>query len=270
VDDILKKILVTKHEEIAKKKKSLPLSEVKILAQSKTKTRDFLEQIKKSAQQNIPAVIAEIKRASPSKGIIREHFDPIEIALSYEKNGATCLSILTDSQYFQGSDKFIAQVKDQVNLPILRKDFIIDPYQVYEAKILGADCILLIVAALKVEKLAKLFDLAKTLELDVLVEVHDITELEQALKLNLEMVGINNRNLKTFETSLTTTIDLLYSIPSGVTIVTESGIKNSEDISLMRANNVNCFLVGETFMRAEDPGKALKELFYRDQGKSGS
>ena len=262
MDDILKKILATKHEEIAEKMQSLPLSEMRIRAQSQTETRDFLAQIRKSASQNTPAVIAEIKRASPSKGIIREHFDPIEIALSYERHGATCLSILTDSQYFQGSDNFIAQVKEQVNLPILRKDFIIDPYQVYEAKILGADCILLIVAALKVDKLAELFDLATTLELDVLVEVHDFTELEQALKLNIEMVGINNRNLKTFETSLTTTIDLLYNIPSSVTVVTESGIKNSEDISLMRANNVNCFLVGEAFMRAEDPGIALKELFY--------
>ena len=195
--------------------------------------------------------------------MIRNQFDPVEIALSYERNGAACLSILTDQQYFQGSDAFIRIVKDRVTLPILRKDFIIDSYQVYEAKTLGADCILLIVAALTIDQLKQLSDLAKALELDVLVEVHDMTELEIALKLDIGLVGINNRNLKTFETTLKTTIDLIRSVPSGVTVVTESGIKTSDDVALMLANQVNCFLVGEAFMKSDDPGEALKQLFFQ-------
>jgi len=268
MDDILKKILATKHKEIAEKKKSLPLATIKTLAQSKAESRGFVEHLKKTANQNSNAVIAEIKRASPSKGIIREHFDPVDIALTYERHGATCLSILTDTQYFHGSDDFIAEVKERVNLPILRKDFIVDPYQIHEAKALGADCILLIVAALKTDQMVELFELAKAIGLDVLVEVHDRIELEQTQRLNLELIGINNRNLKTFETSLSTTIDLLASVPSSATIVTESGIKNSEDVSFMNANNVNCFLVGEAFMRADDPGKALKELFFPEKKRS--
>ena len=195
--------------------------------------------------------------------MIRNQFDPVEIALSYERNGAACLSILTDQQYFHGSDAFIRIVKDRVTLPILRKDFIIDSYQVYEAKTLGADCILLIVAALTIDQLKQLSDLAKALELDVLVEVHDMTELEIALKLDIGLVGINNRNLKTFETTLKTTIELIRSIPSEVTVVTESGIKTSDDVALMLANRVNCFLVGEAFMKSDDPGEALKQLFFQ-------
>ena len=263
MEDILQKILKTKRHEISEKQRSSPLSKLKQLAEAEDKPRAFIEQLRKTANKNQNAVIAEIKKASPSKGVIRNQFDPVEIALSYERNGAACLSILTDQQYFQGSDAFIRIVKDRVTLPILRKDFIIDSYQVYEAKTLGADCILLIVAALTIDQLKQLSDLAKALELDVLVEVHDMTELEIALKLDIGLVGINNRNLKTFETTLKTTIELIKSIPSGVTVVTESGIKTSDDVALMLANQVNCFLVGEAFMKSDDPGEALKQLFFQ-------
>ena len=263
MEDILQKILKTKRHEIAEKQRSSPLSKLKQLAEAEDKPRAFVEQLRKTANKKQNAVIAEIKKASPSKGVIRNQFDPVEIALSYERNGAACLSILTDQQFFQGSDAFIGMVKDHVSLPILRKDFIIDSYQVYEAKTLGADCILLIVAALTIDQLKQLSDLAKALELDVLVEVHDMTELEIALKLDIGLVGINNRNLKTFETTLNTTIELIKSIPSGVTVVTESGIKTSDDVALMLANQVNCFLVGEAFMKSDDPGEALKQLFFQ-------
>ena len=263
MEDILQKILKTKRHEIAEKQRSSPLSKLKQLAEAEDKPRAFVEQLRKTANKKQNAVIAEIKKASPSKGVIRNQFDPVEIALSYERNGAACLSILTDQQYFQGSDAFIRIVKDRVTLPILRKDFIIDSYQVYEAKTLGADCILLIVAALTIDQLKQLSDLAKALELDVLVEVHDMTELEIALKLDIGLVGINNRNLRTFETTLKTTIELISSIPSGVTVVTESGIKTSDDVALMLANQVNCFLVGEAFMKSDDPGEALKQLFFQ-------
>ena len=263
MEDILQKILKTKRHEIAEKQKSSSLSKLKQLAEAEDKPRAFVEQLRKTANKKQNAVIAEIKKASPSKGVIRNQFDPVEIALSYERNGAACLSILTDQQYFHGSDAFIRIVKDRVTLPILRKDFIIDSYQVYEAKTLGADCILLIVAALTIDQLKQLSDLAKALELDVLVEVHDMTELEIALKLDIGLVGINNRNLKTFETTLKTTIELIRSIPSEVTVVTESGIKTSDDVALMLANQVNCFLVGEAFMKSDDPGEALKQLFFQ-------
>ena len=263
MEDILQKILKTKRHEISEKQRSSPLSKLKQLAEAEDKPRAFIEQLRKTANKKRNAVIAEIKKASPSKGVIRNQFDPVEIALSYERNGAACLSILTDRQYFQGSDAFIRAVKDRVTLPILRKDFIIDSYQVYEAKTLGADCILLIVAALTIDQLKQLSDLAKALELDVLVEVHDMTELEIALKLDIGLVGINNRNLRTFETTLKTTIELIRSIPSGVTVVTESGIKTSDDVALMLANQVNCFLVGEAFMKSDDPGEALKQLFFQ-------
>ena len=263
MEDILQKILKTKRHEISEKQRSSPLSKLKQLAEAEDKPRAFLEQLRKTTNKKQNAVVAEIKKASPSKGVIRNQFDPVDIALSYERNGAACLSILTDQQYFQGSDAFIRIVKDRVTLPILRKDFIIDSYQVYEAKTLGADCILLIVAALTIDQLKQLSDLAKALELDVLVEVHDMAELEIALKLDIGLVGINNRNLKTFETTLKTTIELIRSIPSEVTVVTESGIKTSDDVALMLANQVNCFLVGEAFMKSDDPGEALKQLFFQ-------
>ena len=262
MSDILKQILLTKREEIEAKRHSVSLLKQEAAAKSQAKPRSFSDALTSAANQNQIAVIAEIKKASPSQGIIRPVFDPVQIAQSYEEHGATCLSILTDSQYFQGSDEFIAQVKEQVQLPIRRKDFVIDPYQVYEAKAIGADCILLIVAALEKEMLKDLFELAQSLRLDVLVEVHDEIELHKALELDLNLIGINNRNLKTFETNLSTTIELLQHIPSEITVVTESGIRSKEDIALMQNNQVHCFLVGETFMRSEVPGEALKSLFY--------
>jgi indole-3-glycerol phosphate synthase len=208
-----------------------------------------------------PAVIAEIKKASPSKGIIRANFDPVEIAKSYAEAGATCLSVLTDIDFFQGFDAYLVDARNACDLPVIRKDFIVDAYQVYEARVMGADCILLIVAALDDAKLTELSDLAAELGLDVLVEVHDEAELERALKLPNKLVGINNRNLRTFETSLDTTLSMLDKIPDDRLVVTESGIHTPEDIKLMRDNNVNCFLVGEAFMVAEDPGEKLRELF---------
>jgi indole-3-glycerol phosphate synthase len=206
-------------------------------------------------------VIAEIKKASPSKGIIRQNFDPVLIAQSYEKGGAACLSVLTDRDYFQGHPDFIKQVKSSSTLPVLRKDFIIDPYQIFESRALGADCILLIVAALDLEKMKELESIANDLGMAVLVESHNQLELDAALELNTPLMGINNRNLKTFEVSLKTSIDLVKSIKDRIPI-TESGIFNHEDVKLMNDNHINTFLVGEAFMRQDEPGEALKELFY--------
>ena len=262
MSDILEKILSTKREEIMQRKQKLSLSDQKRLGESQDEPRDFVNALKSAAINSRAGVIAEIKKASPSQGIIRENFDPVSIAKSYEQHGAACLSVLTDSQYFQGSDDFISLVKAHVGLPVLRKDFTIDPYQVYEARAIGADCILLIVAALDTKMLRELFELARSLKLGVLVEVHNRAELQEALELDLTLVGINNRNLKTFETSLETTTELLEHIPQSITVVTESGIRNKSDVSLMQKNQVNCFLVGETFMRSEIPGEALSDLFY--------
>jgi indole-3-glycerol phosphate synthase len=208
------------------------------------------------------AVIAEIKKASPSKGVIRENFDPVEIARSYQSGGAACLSVLTDRDFFQGHEDYLVAARGACTLPVIRKEFIVDPYQVVEARAIGADCILLIVAALECQALASLHQQAVDMGMDVLVEVHDRDELERALKLDLELIGINNRNLRTFETSLDTTIELLDSIPGGCLVVTESGINNADDVALMRKHKVNAFLVGEAFMRAADPGQELKELFF--------
>ena len=206
-------------------------------------------------------MIAEIKKASPSKGIIRQNFDPVLIAQSYEKGGAACLSVLTDRDYFQGHPDFIKQVKSSTTLPVLRKDFIIDPYQIFESRALGADCILLIVAALDLEKMKELESIANDLGMAVLVESHNQLELDAALELNTPLIGINNRDLKTFEVSLKTSIDLVKTIKDRIPI-TESGIFNHEDIKLMNDNHINTFLVGEAFMRQDEPGEALKELFY--------
>ncbi len=208
-------------------------------------------------------MIAEIKKASPSKGVIRENFDPAAIAISYAEHNATCLSVLTDEKYFQGSDEYLKMVRACVDLPIIRKDFTIDAYQVYEARALGADCILLIVSALDQENLKALYQLATDIGLDVLIEIHDGAELSRALELSPSLVGINNRNLKTFTTSLHTTINLLKHIPEHVTVVTESGIANAEDVALMNSHDIYCFLVGEAFMREKNPGRALQELFYK-------
>ena len=208
-----------------------------------------------------PAVIAEVKKASPSKGVIREDFDPVAIASSYEQAGATCLSVLTDERYFQGSDDHLRAIRKIVALPVLRKDFIVDEYQIYEARVMCADCVLLIVSALDIMQLTTFHQLARNLRLDVLLEVHHATELAAALSLQPTMIGINNRNLKTFETSLDNTFSLLDSIPDGVLVVTESGIRERAHVSAMRAKNVNAFLVGEAFMKAKEPGAALTQLF---------
>ncbi|MEY3105918.1 MAG: indole-3-glycerol phosphate synthase, partial [Pseudomonadota bacterium] len=208
-----------------------------------------------------PAIIAEIKKASPSQGVIRENFQPVLIGQDYAMNGATCLSVLTDKEFFQGSEAYLQMVRERCPLPVLRKDFMIDVYQVYEARALGADCILLIVAALEDDLMRELADTAKKLGMDVLVEVHDAEELQRALKLDTKLIGINNRNLRTFETALQTTLDLKQQIPEDRIVITESGIHTSDDVKLMRDNNVYAFLVGEVFMRSESPGKKMRELF---------
>ena len=259
--DILKKILNRKVEEVIYRSKLVSLSQLKEAISEASPPRGFVNAIEERISNLRPAVIAEIKKASPSKGIIRENFNPTEIAKSYEKGGATCLSVLTDVDFFQGADSYLMQARNACELPVLRKDFTIDPYQVYEARLMGADCILLIVAALTDEQLAELSELAEKIGLDVLVEVHDAAELERALKLNLKLVGINNRNLRTFEVCLGTTLDLLKDIPADRIVVTESGILAPDDVHFMTQNNVMTFLVGEAFMRAPDPGEELKFLF---------
>lgn len=260
--DILQKIIKRKLEEVAERKALTPYADVKKYAKSATPPRSFVYALQRKIQAGQAAVIAEIKKASPSKGVIRENFVPSDIALSYEKGGAACLSVLTDVDFFQGHDTYLKQARENCSLPVLRKEFIIDPFQVYESRMLGADCILLIVACLTDEQLKELSDLAIELEMDVLVEVHDAEELKRALPLDLPMIGINNRNLRTFETSLQTTIELLKQIPDDCIVVTESGIHNKEDVALMQQHNVNAFLVGEAFMRADEPGEKLAELFF--------
>jgi len=259
--DILRKILARKAEEITARAQQQPLRQLSEQIGSVAATRDYLAAMQAKISNGHTAVIAEIKKASPSKGIIRENFNPADIAVSYQNGGAACLSVLTDVDFFQGDDAYIMQVKAACDLPVLRKDFIIDPYQVYEARVIGADCILLIVAALGDAQLLELSQLALHLDMAVLVEVHNAEELERALLLNLPLVGINNRNLRSFEVNLQTTLDLLTQIPEDTIVVTESGIHSKEDVQLMRENNVKAFLVGETFMRAEQPGDKLAELF---------
>lgn len=260
--DILKKIIKRKEQEIDSRVKTKPIEQVIELAKDASPVRGFVDSMKARLAKGDPAIIAEIKKASPSKGLIREDFHPAEIAKSYEEGGASCISILTDIDFFKGSDAYLKQARAACSLPVIRKDFIIDPYQVYESRMMGADCILLIVAVLDNMKLNQLYSLARALGMDVLIEVHDEEELLRSLPLGADLVGINNRNLRNFDTSLHTTIDLLPQIPEGRIVVTESGIHNSEDITLMRENDVNAFLVGEAFMRADDPGTALKELFF--------
>ncbi len=261
--DILKKIIQRKQEEIEAARADV--SEADIIQQAGTAPaiRGFVDSINKRINAGEPAVIAEIKKASPSKGVLREDFDPASIAASYESGGACCLSVLTDVDFFQGSMAYLQQARSHCQLPVLRKDFMIDPYQVYQARAVGADCILLIVACLADAQMAELADLAQSLGMDVLVEVHDAEELQRALRLPLPMIGINNRNLRTFETSLQTTLDLVKQIPDERIVVTESGILEPADVALMREHDVNAFLVGEAFMRCSDPGKRLSELFFR-------
>jgi len=260
--DILKKIIKRKFEEISERSQNISIEQLKQEAKNIEPTRGFVKAIENKIAQNKPGIIAEIKKASPSKGILRENFIPAEIAKSYEQAGAACLSVLTDVDFFQGGDEYLKQARAACSLPVIRKDFIVDPYQVYEAKVMGADCILLIVAALEDQQMKLLCELATELGLDVLIEVHDKEELLRALPLNMKLVGINNRNLRTFEVSLQTTIELLNIIPDDRIVVTESGIHSSSDVKLMQENNVNSFLVGEAFMRAEDPGKQLQEIFF--------
>lgn len=259
--DILKTILQRKAKEIAERSERVSLQEMSQRAQAADPVRGFITAIEKRIVNERSAVIAEIKKASPSKGVLRENFDPAAIAQSYEQHGAACVSVLTDRDFFQGGEDYLQQARNACSLPVIRKDFIIDPYQVFEARAINADCILLIVAALDDHSLQALLDLAHELQMDVLMEVHDGTELERALATGARLLGINNRNLRTFETSLSTTIDMLDRIPDDRIVVTESGIHTVEDVQLMRAHNVNAFLVGEAFMKADDPGERLAELF---------
>jgi indole-3-glycerol phosphate synthase len=259
--DILKKIIHRKTEEIVERMARVSLQEQAERAREGSPLRGFVAQIARTIEAGQSAVIAEIKKASPSKGVMRENFQPAEIAVSYERGGACCLSVLTDIDFFQGSDAYLQQARQACSLPVLRKDFIIDPYQIYEARAIGADCILLIVAVLGDAQLNELVNLALHLGMDVLVEVHDAAELERALPLNLPLIGINNRNLRTFETTLETTLSLLPQIPQDRIVVTESGIHTPADVARMRAHHVNAFLVGEAFMKAEAPGERLRELF---------
>lgn len=262
MNDILAAILQTKKAEVATARQMR--SEADLLREAKIRKdlRGFARAIEEKIAQGKPGVIAEIKKASPSKGVIRESFNPVEIASSYAAHGAACLSVLTDVQYFQGSYDYLRQARAACTLPVLRKDFMIDPYQIIHARALGADCILLIVAALSIHQLKEFEDLSIELGMDVLVEVHDQAELDIALQLKTPLLGINNRNLRTFETSLQNTIQLLDGIPKDKRVITESGILNPDDVQLMREHNVNAFLVGEAFMRAPEPGVALQELFF--------
>jgi indole-3-glycerol phosphate synthase len=261
MDDILQRILDRKREEVALRSASVPLSELKLRIDEIPPARGFADAMRAKLSVNAPAVIAEIKRASPSQGVIRDHFWPSEIAISYEAGGAACLSVLTDVDFFQGSDEFLRQAREACALPALRKDFVIDAYQVYEARSLGADCILLIVAALDDAALNALCELGIGLGMDVLVEAHDGDELDRALKTKAQLVGINNRDLRTFTTSLDTTLSLHQRVPSDRVLVTESGIHTRDDVTRMRDAGVHAFLVGEAFMRADDPGAELKRLF---------
>lgn len=266
MSDILDKIVATKKIEVANCLQKISLGNQREQAEANNqdallKPRGFIHSIQEKIVAGKAGVITEIKKASPSKGILREHFMPAEIARSYEKHGAACLSVLTDADYFQGCNAYLQQARAACNIPVLRKDFTIDPYQIYEARAIGADAILLIVACLELNKMKELEACAHELGLDVLVEVHNAPELEQALELKTPLLGINNRNLKTFDVTLQTTLSLLSMVPADKTLVTESGILSRTDVQLMRENQVNAFLVGEAFMRAADPGAALSELF---------
>ncbi|WP_431259541.1 indole-3-glycerol phosphate synthase TrpC [Roseateles chitinivorans] len=262
MSDILDRINAVKREEVAAASARVPLTALRAEAESRTEpTRGFVDALRAKIDAGHSGVIAEVKKASPSKGVLREDFRPADIARSYEQHGAACLSVLTDAPHFQGSVEFLKQARAACALPVLRKDFMIDPYQVYEARAMGADCILLIAASLDDGLMAELEDCALGLGLDVLVEVHDGAELERALRLKTPMVGINNRNLKTFEVTLDTTLGLLKNVPADRLLVTESGILGPADVQRMRDAQVNAFLVGEAFMRAPDPGAALSALF---------
>jgi len=260
MNDILAKILAVKAEEVATARQMRSEAELLREAQARQDVRGFAQAIEDKIAQGKAGVIAEIKKASPSKGVLRENFDPAAIAATYAVHGAACLSVLTDVQFFQGSHDNLRRARAACPLPVLRKDFVIDPYQVISARAMGADCVLLIVAALAPSQLRELETLAMELGMDVLVEVHDAKELDIALSLKTPLLGINNRNLRTFETSLQNTLDLLPQIPAGKRVITESGILSPDDVKLMRSHQVHAFLVGEAFMRAEDPGVELARL----------
>lgn len=261
MSDILERILSVKRDEVARGKAEVSLSEQVDRARAASAPRDFVGAMRSKIAAGKAAVIAEIKKASPSKGVIREDFQPAEIAVSYQKGGAACLSVLTDREFFKGAPEYLVAARAACNLPALRKDFLVDTWQVYEARAMGADAILLIAAALDLAQMQEFEAIAHELGMGVLVEVHNGEELDQALQLSTPLVGINNRNLRTFDVSLDTTLDLLHRIPSDRIVVTESGILGCEHVTLMRKHDVNAFLVGEAFMRADDPGTALSALF---------
>ena len=262
MSDILNTILARKAEEVAVRRAQVPLAALQARLAEAPPLRGFARALHQSIADGDPAVIAEVKKASPSKGVIRPDFRPAEIAMSYEMGGASCLSVLTDVDFFQGSDAYLQQARNACSLPVLRKDFVIDPYQIVEARVLGADCVLLIVSALDDHQLADLSNTALELGLDVLVEVHDVDELERALQVPVPLIGINNRNLRTFEVSLDTTLAMKDMVPADRLLVTESGITGPQDVARMRSAGVNAFLVGEAFMRFDEPGVGLRELFF--------
>lgn len=259
--DVLKRILAVKVVENENRSSSVPIETLRQRIAAQAPVRGFVDAMQAKLNSKQPAVIAEVKKASPSKGVLRDPFDPAAIAKSYEQGGAACLSVLTDEDFFQGSEAALVAAREACSLPVIRKDFIIDDYQVYEARAMGADCILLIVAALEDAQMSRLYELAVELGMDVLVEVHDGQELVRALALQPMLLGINNRDLRTFDVTLDTTLSLLKNIPPETTVVTESGILGVEDVRRMQQANIQAFLVGEAFMRAEDPGASLKELF---------
>nr|WP_205246455.1 MULTISPECIES: indole-3-glycerol phosphate synthase TrpC [unclassified Enterobacter] len=261
VSDILSKIIAVKHEEIAAAKKAISLSQLAEQAAAQNH-RDFVAALRHKRDAGLAGVIAEVKKASPSKGLIRENFNPAEIAVSYQQGGAACLSVLTDEQFFQGSAAYLQQARAACDLPVLRKDFMIDPWQVVEARAMGADCILLIVSAIEDGQMQELEAQAHELGMAVLVEVHDADELERSLRLTTPLIGVNNRNLRTFETTIETTISLLAQLPADRMVVTESGIATREHVVRLREANVNNFLVGEAFMRADEPGQELAAMFF--------
>ena len=261
MSDILEKIIAVKREEVAALIRQKPLAAMRADAESRVLTRDFVGALRKKIASGKPAVIAEIKKASPSKGVLRANFVPADIAQSYAEYGAACLSILTDQQFFQGSVEYFKQARASCSLPALRKDFMIEPYQIFESRVMGADCILLIAAVLNDLQMKEMEQLALSLDMAVLVEVHDAAELERALLLKTPLIGINNRNLNTFEVSLDTTLTLLQKVPADRILVTESGISTAQDVKHLTDAHVHAFLVGEAFMRAEDPGLALAEMF---------
>ena len=261
VPDILKKIIARKREEIADAQQRISVAQLQRRASEADVCRGFCAGVNARIDAGKPAVIAEIKKASPSKGVLRDPFSPADIAVSYEEAGAACLSVLTDVDFFQGGEWALREARASCTLPVIRKDFIVDPYQVFEARAMNADCILLIAAVLAENELRKLYDLAVELGMDVLVEVHDAEELQRAQAVDPMLLGINNRDLRTFDVSLSTTEALLPAIRQGTTVVTESGIMSPSDVERMQRSGVNAFLVGEAFMRAADPGQALRELF---------